>query len=101
VCERMQACAGLMQILRDSSAAGVAFCRTLAETAVAGEDENITVQSVAAFAVDLADYLASCAIKVHPAKSKVKAGNAVEKHGGNSAEAVEDSLDVGAHLHSP
>ena len=44
----------------------------MAERAISGDNENITVQSIGAFAVDLADYLASCAIKATPAKSKAK-----------------------------
>lgn len=70
----LQACAGLMQILRDNSAAGVAFCQALADKAVSGDNDNISVESISAFAVDLADYLASCTIKIVKAKdAKAKA----------------------------
>lgn len=69
----VQACAGLVQLLRDSSSAGAAFCRTLAERAISGDNENISAHMVGTFAVDLADYLASCAIKTTPAKSKAQA----------------------------
>ena len=70
VCDCLQACAGLMQILRDNQSAGVAFCRELADRAVSKDDDNISVESVSAFAVDLADYLASCTVKTVKVKGK-------------------------------
>lgn len=101
VYECLQACAGLIQILRDSSSAGVAFCRTLADRAISGDDQNISVQSVSAFAVDLADYLASCTIKIAPEKSKAKDAKSqgVKPPDEGSAEAIEPP-EAGVTVHA-
>jgi hypothetical protein len=49
-------------MLRDNSAAGVAFCRQLTQQVIQEEDGDISIATVTAFAGDLATYLANCTI---------------------------------------